>query len=161
MTEVDNRRTMCEHCSLRQDLPGFITAEHAQSNINRIKKGDFFPCHMSTKPAETHLSHRACLGAALVGGAVLKNAPSADLPPVYEDLESYKQAQAGARKSQGWLLGQQQWSDPAHRLWFGWWQQAPAGKWQYLMTTLEESKNGSAYLFFEHCEDLFGPLEKL
>lgn len=157
---IDNRRTMCAHCSLRQDLPGFISREHAQGNADQIAAGDIFQCHMIRDHMVEAPPHRACLGAAKVAQAPLLNTPTGLQPPVYEDLDTYVETQAAGRKSRAWLqVCAEQWFDRRTETWYGWWEQAPAGNWHYLMTTLEDNANDSVYLFFDQCEEMFGPLE--
>lgn len=164
MTEhepVDNRRTLCDHCSLRTDLPGFIGGDHAQANINRIEKGDIFKCHLIHLPTEDDAPNRVCLGAALAAGVPLKTPPRKDEPAIYATLAEYKTAQEAGRKTNDWLMfSTDYWYDRNRSLWHGWWERAPAGNWHYLLTTLESNTNDSVYFFFDQVEDLFGPLER-
>lgn len=159
--KVDNRSTMCDHCSLRADIPPFIDREHAQANIDRIKAGDFFKCHMILDP--THYDKaRVCLGAALIGGAELANPTAENLPPVYESMSAYVAIQAGSRLTSDQLLWEcDVWRDKSHRAWYGFWKVSTTGRWGYYVTTVEDNKAGSAYLFFDQFQDIFGPAEKV
>lgn len=155
---VDNRRTMCDHCSLRADLPPFIDHDHAQSNANRIAEGDIFKCHMVMIPGQPA---KRCLGAALIAGAELDNEPAEHLPPVYSDLKEYVASQGGGRLLSGEMeLISDRWKDAEGREWMGFWRVSPTGKWGYFLSTREENELGSAYLFFDQAEELFGPLKK-
>lgn len=157
---VDNRRSMCAHCSLRTDLPGFIDFEHASGNAQAIASGELFKCHMVHDPTQEAAPNRACLGAALVAKVPLGNSPAGGGPEVYADLATYINTQAGGRKDNRWLdKHADKWYDRNRTLWFGWWAQAPAGNWHYLLTTLAGNRNNSVYLFFDQLEDLYGPLE--
>jgi len=141
------------------DLPGFICGSHAQDNIDRITKGEIFKCHMIHKPAENGVN-QVCLGAALAAKVPLKTEPAKGQPPIYASLGDYKMAQASGRKANEWLIFHTDyWYDRTNQLWHGWWEQAPAGNWHYLMTTMEANDNDSVYFFFDQVEDLFGPLE--
>ena len=155
--EVNNRRTFCDHCSLRADLPPFIGREHAQSNANRITKGDIFPCHMMWNPGDTKTA-KACLGAALMAGAKLSNPPT-DERPLHESLETYVEYEASGRISEPDLMMCDLWSDRNQTKWYGWWAKAKSGTWSYLMSTYEAWCNDSVYLFFDQCQDIYGPLE--
>lgn len=157
---VDNRRTVCAHCSLRQDLPGFISEAHVDGNIKAIKTGQLFKCHMIHDPTNHSALNRVCLGAALLSGAELDNVPAQPLHPVYDNLDDYRQAQVNGRVTNSFLVRQDRWKDEAGDNWFGWWAKAPAGNYRYLMATLESNNCDSVYLFFQQCEDLYGPLEK-
>lgn len=158
---VDNRRTMCGHCSLRSDLPGFVSREHAQANADEITAGRIFQCHMIREPYQEAPAHHMCLGAALVADAPLANSTSGVLPPVYSDLATYVETQAKGRHNKAWLMANADyWRDPQGESWYGWWAQAPAGNWRYLMTTDAQNEQDSVYLFFDQAEELFGPLEK-
>lgn len=161
MNSVDNRRTMCDHCSLRRDLPGFISESHVDGNIMAIKSGELFKCHMIHDPTQDDIPNRVCLGAALVAGTPLANSPAKDLPPVHESLEDYRQTQIQGRVSSPWLMMHaDKWTDKNNTVWFGWWAKAPAGSWHYLLTTLDSNQANSVYLYFTQCEELFGPLDK-
>lgn len=160
MVVVDNRRTFCEHCSLRADLPGFIGAGHAQDNVDRIKSEDFFTCHVVADPLHPSVPNRVCLGAALVGGAELSNAPAENNPPIYMGFEEYVGTQAAGRRTDEQLREGDLWCDNTGQSWYGWWAQALTKRWHYLMTTLTDNANDSVYLFFDQCEQLFGPLER-
>jgi hypothetical protein len=157
---VDNRRTMCDHCSLRKDLPGFISEAHAEGNIMAIKSGELFKCHMIHNPTQHNVPNRVCLGAALVGGAELANVPAGGQSAVYDTLDEYKQTQIDGRVSDWYLYQQDKWIDESGERWYGWWSQAPAGNWHYLMATYDSNKCDSVYLFFDQCQDLYGPLKK-
>lgn len=157
---VDNRRTMCDHCSLRKDLPGFISEAHAEGNIMAIESGELFKCHMIYDPTRENTPNRVCLGAALVAGAELQNNPAGGQSAVYDSLEDYKKTQATGRVGNLWMMNQDIWFDESGEQWYGWWAKAPAGNWHYLMSTLESNRCESVYLFFEQCQDLYGPLEK-
>ena len=158
---VDNRRTMCGHCSLRTDLPGFISGDHADGNIDLIESGKLFKCHMIHDPRYDNISNRVCLGAALVSGAELVNTPAqVGQPEVYDNLEDYKQTQLEGRVSNDFLVQQDSWSDESGEQWYGWFAQAPAGNWHYLMATTASNDCDSVYLFFDQCEGLYGPLQK-
>jgi hypothetical protein len=152
---------MCAHCSLRRDLPGFISKAHAQGNINQIKDGEIFACHMIADPHDATASNRKCLGAALVAGVALANRTINPLPPVYESLDDYLGTQVAGRVSEAWLRAQQRWRDVQGRSWYGWWAQAPAENWHYLVTTLDANRCDSGYLFFEQFEKLFGPVKRV
>lgn len=158
MTEVDNRRTFCGHCSLRADLPPFIGRDHAQSNADRIIKGDIFPCHMMWKPGESKTA-KACLGAALMANAELSNPPT-EQRLLHDSLDTYVAYEASGRITEEQLLACDLWSDRTLTKWYGWWAKAKSGAWSYLMSTYEGWKNDSVYLFFDQCEDVFGPLER-
>jgi hypothetical protein len=158
---VDNRRTLCEHCSLRKDLPGFISAAHVEGNIKAIESGELFKCHMIVDPTHYQARNRVCLGAALVSGSPLGVPPSHDLPPVHDSLESYRQTQIDGRVSNRFLRDQDRWKDESGQTWYGWFSKAPAGNWHYLMSTIEANNCESVYLFFRQCEELYGPLEKV
>lgn len=156
---VDNRRTMCAHCSLRRDLPGFISREHAEGNAEAICSGELFPCHMVQDPTHPEATNRICLGAAVVAGTPLLNTPAGGQSGVYADVGTYIGAQAHGRRTNQWLEDHgDKWQDTHRHLWYGWWAQAPAGNWHYLMTTLAQNDSDSVYLFFDQCEQLFGPL---
>lgn len=158
--KVDNRSTMCEHCSLRADLPPFIDREHAQANIDLIKAGDYFKCHMIYDPSQ-HEKARICLGAALIGGAELANPTAENLPPVYASMSAYVATQAGSRLSNDQLLFEcDVWRDKANRAWYGFWKVSTTGRWGYYLTTVEDNNSGSAYLFFDQAQEVFGPLER-
>jgi hypothetical protein len=159
---VDNRRTMCDHCSLRRDLPGFIDRDHAQGNIDRILNDDFFPCHMAiNNPAEIERA-KICLGAALIGGADLVNPPAENIPPVHHGPREYVDYQASTRKTSDWLLVHGDvWMDSTGALRYGWWEKSLEDTWQYFMVSLAENDASSVYLFFDQCQSLFGPLKKL
>lgn len=157
---VDNRRSFCEHCSLRTDLPGFITGEHAQANIDRIKAGEFFACHMIYEPTKNDAPNRACLGAALIGRAELANRPTATETTVYPTPEAYILTHATGRLTNNRLLTKEQWRDRHGDLWFGWWAQAPAGNWRYLFSSPEANEMGSGYFFLDQMERLYGPLQR-
>jgi hypothetical protein len=157
---VDNRRTFCAHCSLRQDLPGFIGREHATENKTSIESGDLFPCHMSNDPLRPEASHKICLGAALAAKVPLGNTPAGGQPDIYADLQTYADNQEAGRRDNLWLEQRaDKWYDRRMVRWYGWWAQAPAGNWSYLMTTLADNANTSVYLFFDQCQQLHGPLE--
>jgi len=156
---VANRSTLCDHCSLRRDLPGFISAQHVDGNIDRIKNGGLFKCHMIANQHEPEA--RVCLGAALVARAELDHPVGGNLPPVYDTLDDYRETQVAGRVSNDFLATQDRWTDSAGRQWFGWWTRAPAGNWHYLMSSLAGNANESVYLFFDQCEKLFGPLDKV
>jgi hypothetical protein len=158
---IDNRRTLCDHCSLRRDLPGFISEAHVNGNIKAIESGKLFPCHMIHNPTHIKATHNMCLGAALVAGAELDHPVSGTQPPVYDTLEEYRQTQVKGRREDAWLVEQDDWKDESGARWFGWWAQAPVGNWHYLMSTLESNRCESVYLFFNQCEELYGPLEKM
>lgn len=160
-SSVDNRRTFCDHCSLRKDLPGFIGWEHASANKEAIESGALFPCHMINDPLRGDA--KTCLGAALASGANLAIPPREGQPEIYDSLEEYRQTQAAGRKRNDELMthADNTWVDREHRIWYGWWAKAPAGNWRYLLTTLQDNANDSVYLFFDQCEELFGPMEKL
>lgn len=158
---VDNRRTMCEHCSLRKDLPGFISEAHVDGNIKAIENVDLFKCHMIHDPTREFLSNRVCLGAALVAGVALANEPAQGQPEVYDSLEEYRQTQVDGRVSNSFLARQDRWRDESGQVWYGWWAKAPAGNWSYLMATFDTNNCESVYLFFDQCEGLYGPLEKI
>lgn len=156
---VSNRRTLCDHCSLRTDLPGFIGAEHAQSNVDQIASGQLFQCHMIADPGQENPEHRTCLGAALVAKAPLGTPPRPHQPPVYASLAGYRQAQVEGRRTNIWLEAHaDKWYDRYDTLWYGWWAHALAGNWRYLMTTLRANDSESVYLFFDQAQELFGPL---
>lgn len=158
---VDNRRTMCDHCSLRKDLPGFISGDHADGNIDLIESGKLFKCHMIHDPTKDNAPNRVCLGAALVSGAELANPPGqGQQPEVYDNLEDYKQTQLEGRVSNEFLVTQDKWVDESGERWYGWFSQAPAGNWHYLMSTYDSNDCDSVYLFFEQCQGLYGPLQK-
>jgi hypothetical protein len=158
---VDNRRTMCDHCSLRRDLPGFVSREHAQANADEITAGRIFQCHMIRDPHIEAPPHRACLGAALVAEVPLLNTPAGLQPPVYEDLAEYVKTQTKGRVSKAWLMANADyWHDRNADTWYGWWAPAPAGNWRYLMTTDAQNEQESAYLFFDQAQELFGPLDR-
>lgn len=156
---MENRRTMCAHCSLRQDLPGFIDREHAEGNRFAIEQGELFPCHMAHDPTDSR-ANRICLGAALAAQVPLGNSPAKELPEVYDSLDHYVETQAGGRRTNVWLEAHaDKWYDRQSRRWWGWWAQAPAGNWHYLMITREGNEENSVYLFHDQCQELFGPLE--
>lgn len=154
---VDNRRTMCGHCSLRTDVPPFIDREHATENVRRIQSGDIFKCHMLMIPGE---ESKRCLGAALISGAELANEPAANQPDVYPSYKTYIETQANARLTNEQLVKGDPWRDSTGRQWFGFWKVSVAGKWGYFLSAPEENATGSAYLFFDQAEELFGPLTK-
>lgn len=157
---IDNRRTFCDHCSLRTDLPGFISEEHAQGNADRIRSGDFFRCHMIYDPAEEK-PNQACLGAVLCGGAVPKNRPTKTTSRVYDSLEQYVAVQKASRRTDEEILNDSDlWTTPSGLTFYGFWHQAVAGNWMYFLTTLEENRSGSVYLFFDQAQEMFGPLER-
>lgn len=160
MPPVDNRRTMCEHCSLRKDLPGFISEAHAEGNIMAIQSGELFKCHMIHDPTHHNAANRVCLGAALVAGAELANPTIWKHSEVYDSLEDYRQTQIHGRVSNDFLRKQDRWKDESGEQWYGWFAKAPAGNWHYLMSTIESNNCESVYLFFDQCQELYGPLEK-
>lgn len=156
---VDNRRTLCEHCSLRKDLPGFISEAHVEGNIAAIRSGELFPCHMIHDPTNINATHNVCLGAALLARAELANPVSGLRPPLHERLEDYRDTQVKGRVSNRFLRAQDRWKDESGETWFGWFAKAPANNWHYLMATIESNNCESGYLFFDQCEKLYGPLE--
>lgn len=159
---VDNRRTFCDHCSLRTDLPGFIGWEHATGNKEAIESGELFKCHMIHDPTHPDARNRVCLGAALAAGAELANPvpTGGQSSPIYDDLEAYRSTQQAGRRDNLWLEAQaDKWAGPQGQLWYGWWTKAPVGNWHYLMTTLADNANNSVYLFFDQAQQLCGPLE--
>lgn len=157
---IDNRRTFCDHCSLRTDLPGFINEEHAEGNADRIRAGDYFPCHMIHNPMDKKPNQK-CLGAVLAGGAICKNRPAKTTSRVYESLEQYVAVQKASRRTNEEILNDSDvWLAPNGLTFYGFWHQALAGNWMYFLTTLEENASGSVYLFFDQAQEMFGPLER-
>ncbi len=148
--ELNNRRTFCDHCSLRADLPGFIDREHAQANADRITEGDIFECHMLRRdPSDPDVP--LCLGACLLADGELKNPVKAQ-EPLHLDLEQYVEFQASGRRTNEWLTRQgERWTDAQERIWFGWWARGKVGSWHYLMTTLGDNDHNSVYFFFDQC----------
>lgn len=157
---IDNRRTFCDNCSLRCDLPGFITREHAQANADLIAGGQLFPCHSIKDPREVYTKN-VCLGAALMSGRELARPPASDQTNVYQSLEQYVECQAAGRIPQEQLsdAAPDRWRDRHGTIWFGFWSQAPASNWRYLLTTWDGNKLGSAYRFFDDVEAARGPLQ--
>jgi hypothetical protein len=158
---VDNRRTMCDHCSLRTDLPGFISREHAEGNKAMIEAGNIFPCHMIHSPLK-HQPNHVCLGAALVAGVPLENTPAGGQSEVYKNLDAYVDNQAMGRKENSWLaMYADPWLAKDQKAWWGWWAQSLAGNWHYLLTTMEQNDAHSVYLFFDQFEELFSPVVRV
>lgn len=157
---VNNRRTLCDHCSFRTDLPGWIGPAHAQENYDRVKAGEIFPCHMVNRPDQPK-TELACAGAVLISGAAHQNPIGEDHPAVYDSLEAYLEAQKDSRATVDEFYSADRWKDAQGHMWYGFWRRATSGKWHYLITTVENHNEGSAYLFFDQCQDLFGPLQKV
>src|SRR6185437_10825997 len=119
-SSVNNRRTMCAHCSLRQDMPGFISREPAEGHAQPITTADILDCHMIKDPLKAPGGHDVCLGAALVGRVPLANMPVKDLPPFHDSLDEYIATQVGGRKKNLWLeVFAEKWYDRHSTLWYG------------------------------------------
>lgn len=156
---VNNRRTFCDHCSLCADVAPFIGREHAQGNVDRIRDGEIFGCHMVFDPLKADKTP-ACLGAAMHGGVKLAN-PVTDSRRTYKSLEEYVETQAASRRTNAWLMMHGDlWFGGDGQTWYGFWASSPTKRWEYFLTTLEENNNDSAYKHFDRAQELFGPMER-